>query len=55
MKVMLIAETNWLENIALAQDSAAAYLLDMADAKKIVIAVVAMVAGVWVYETQDMI
>jgi hypothetical protein len=36
---MLIAETNWLENIALAQDSAAAYLLDMADAKKIEIAV----------------
>lgn len=39
MKVMLIAETNWLENIALAQDSAAAYLLDMADAKKIEIAI----------------
>lgn len=37
--VILIAETNWLESIALAQDSAAAYLLDLADSKKIEIAV----------------
>ncbi|MGB2729082.1 MAG: hypothetical protein WBD09_11585 [Halobacteriota archaeon] len=39
VEVMLIAETNWLESIALAQDSAAAYLLDLADSKKIEIAV----------------
>ena len=38
-KVLLIAETNWLESIALVQDPAASYLLDLADTKKIRIAV----------------
>lgn len=38
-KVLLIAETNWLESIALVQDPAASYLLDLADTKKIEIAV----------------
>ncbi|CAD6495075.1 MAG: hypothetical protein EMLJLAPB_01165 [Candidatus Argoarchaeum ethanivorans] len=31
MNVMLIAETNWLENIALVQDPAASYLLDLVE------------------------
>ncbi|CAD6493877.1 MAG: hypothetical protein CHKLHMKO_00559 [Candidatus Argoarchaeum ethanivorans] len=38
-KVLLIAETNWLESIALVQDPAASYLLDLADTKEIRIAV----------------
>ena len=38
-KVLLIAETYWLESIALVQDPAASYLLDLADKKKIEIAV----------------
>ncbi len=38
-KVLLIAETNWLESIALVQDPVASYLLDLADTKKIEIAV----------------
>ena len=38
-KVLLIAETNWLESIALVQDPVASYLLDLADTKEIEIAV----------------
>ena len=34
-KVLLIAETNWLESIALVQDPVASYLLDLADTKEI--------------------
>ena len=38
-KVLLIAETYWLESVVLVQDPAASYLLDLADTKKIEIAV----------------
>ena len=39
MSVLLIAETNWLENIVLAQDSTSAYLMRLARTEKTVIAV----------------
>ena len=39
MSVLLIAETNWLENIVLAQDSTSAYLMRLARTEKMVIAV----------------
>lgn len=39
MSVLLIAETNWLENIVLAQDSTSAYLFRLARTEKIDIAV----------------
>lgn len=39
MSVLLIAETNWLENIILAQDSASAFLLMLARTEKTDIAV----------------
>ena len=39
MHVLLIAETNWLENIVLAQDSASVYLARLARAGEIAIAV----------------
>ena len=39
MRVLLIAETNWLENIVLAQDSASVYLMGLARTGKIEIAV----------------
>ncbi|HID26372.1 MAG TPA: hypothetical protein EYP22_00770 [Methanosarcinales archaeon] len=38
-KILLLAETNWLESIALAQDPIASYLLGLAETKKIIIAV----------------
>ncbi len=39
MKVLVIAETNWIEDIALAQDLRSAYLLQLKDEGKINIAV----------------
>jgi hypothetical protein len=39
MRVLLIAETNWLENIVLAQDSASVYLMGLARTGEIEIAV----------------
>jgi len=39
MSVLLIAETNWLENIVLAQDSTSAYLMRLARTEKIDIAI----------------
>jgi len=39
VSVLLVAETNWLENIALAQDSTSAYLMRLARTEKIDIAV----------------
>ncbi|MBL7118064.1 MAG: hypothetical protein ISS94_04705 [Candidatus Syntrophoarchaeum sp.] len=39
MSVLLIAETNWLENLVLVQDSTSAYLMRLARTEKIDIAV----------------
>ena len=39
MSVLLVAETNWLENIVLAQDSTSAYLMRLSRTEKIDIAV----------------
>ena len=39
MKVLVIAETNWIEDIALMQDLKSAYLLELRDEGKIAIAI----------------
>ncbi|NMG82861.1 MAG: hypothetical protein GIS02_01485 [Methanosarcinales archaeon] len=39
MKVLVIAETNWIEDIALAQDLRSAYLLELRDKREIDIAI----------------
>ncbi len=39
MRVLLMAETNWLDNLVLVQDSTSAYLMRLARTEKIDIAV----------------